>query len=58
MEAKKLFICIKSEEYIFLVLCIIGAFVSSTMSTNLVLNPFSESLGTPEAVNEIECLNA
>jgi len=35
----------------FLVLCVVGAFaiLSSTMSKNPVLNPFAESLGTPEA---------
>ena len=40
---------VKSD--IFLILCIIGAFaiLSSTMSKNPVLNPFAESLGTPEA---------
>ncbi len=34
----------------FLVLCVIGALaiLSSTMSKNPVLNPFAESLGTPE----------
>jgi MFS family permease len=38
-------------KYFFLVLCIIGAsaILSSTMSKNPVLNPFAESLGTPEA---------
>jgi len=35
----------------FLVLCVIGALaiLSSTMSKNPVLNPFAESLGTPDA---------
>ena len=42
---------LKSEENVFLILCIVGAFAifSSTMSKNPVLNPFAESLGTPEA---------
>lgn len=37
--------------FFFLVLCVMGAFaiLSSTMSKNPVLNPFAESLGTPEA---------
>ena len=41
-----------SREYFFSILCIIGAFaiLSSTMSKNPVLNPFAESLGTPEAL--------
>ena len=36
----------------FVTLCIIGAFaiLSSTMSKNPVLNPFAESLGTPDAL--------
>jgi len=36
----------------FLFLCVIGAFaiLSSTMSKNPVLNPFAESLGTPQAL--------
>ncbi len=40
----------KSERFFFAI-CIIGAFaiLSSTMSKNPVLNPFAESLGTPEA---------
>jgi len=40
------------SEYLFLMLCFIGAFaiLSSTMSKNPVLNPFAESLGTPEAL--------
>jgi len=41
----------KSRRF-FLLLCVIGAFaiLSSTMSKNPVLNPFAESLGTPEAL--------
>ena len=41
---------VKSD--MFLILCIVGAFaiLSSTMSKNPVLNPFAESLGTPEAL--------
>lgn len=41
----------KRLKYFFLILCIIGAFAifSSTMSKNPVLNPFAESLETPEA---------
>ena len=40
-----------SEKYFFLVMCVMGAcaILSSTMSKNPVLNPFAESLGTPEA---------
>jgi len=40
----------KSQEYFFVILCIMGAFaiLSSTMSKNPVLNPFAEKLGTPE----------
>ena len=42
----------RSVNNFFLTLCIIGAFaiLSSTMSKNPVLNPFAESLGTPEAL--------
>ena len=42
----------EESEYFFLMLCFIGAFaiLSSTMSKNPVLNPFAESLGTPEAL--------
>ena len=42
----------RKHEYFFPFLCVIGAFaiLSSTMSKNPVLNPFAESLGTPEAV--------
>ena len=42
----------KSDEYSFLILCITGTFAifSSTMSKNPVLNPYAESLGTPEAL--------
>lgn len=39
----------KSEKYLFQILCIIGALaiLSSTMSKNPVLKPFATSLGTP-----------
>ena len=39
------------NEVFFIILCVMGAFaiLSSTMSKNPVLNPFAESLGTPEA---------
>jgi MFS family permease len=42
----------EESEYLFLMLCFIGAFaiLSSTMSKNPVLNPFAESLGTPEVL--------
>ena len=42
----------RSVNDFFLTLCIIGAIaiLSSTMSKNPVLNPFAESLGTPEAL--------
>jgi MFS family permease len=51
LKVKRIFLRKKSE-YIFIVLCVIGAFAvfSSTMSKNPVLNPFAESLGTPEAL--------
>lgn len=44
-----MFTRVKSEEYLFLILCIIGslAILSSTMSKNPVLKPFATSLGTP-----------
>ncbi|UCH02978.1 MAG: MFS transporter, partial [Candidatus Bathyarchaeota archaeon] len=50
-EVMNLFSRIRSEEHVFLTACIIGAFaiLSSTMAKNPVLNPFAESLGTPEA---------
>ncbi len=40
------------ENGFFVTLCIVGmcAILSSTMSKNPVLNPFAESLGTPEAL--------
>jgi hypothetical protein len=40
------------ENGFFLTLCVVGMFaiLSSTMSKNPVLNPFAESLGTPEAL--------
>ncbi|MCD6593760.1 MFS transporter, partial [Candidatus Bathyarchaeota archaeon] len=39
------------NQVFFIILCVMGAFaiLSSTMSKNPVLNPFAESLGTPEA---------
>lgn len=42
----------KIERYFFLIICVTGAFaiLSSTMSKNPVLNPFAESIGTPEAL--------
>ncbi len=42
----------KYEDIFFITLCIIGAFaiLSSTMSKNPVLNPFAESLETPETL--------
>jgi len=49
---KKLTINRGFKDAFFLTLCIIGALaiLSSTMSKNPVLNPFAESLGTPEAL--------
>jgi hypothetical protein len=42
----------KTKNQFFLVLCAVGIFaiLSSTMSKNPVLNPFAESIGTPQVL--------